>query len=518
MVKIFIAACAALAVGILAAVMLQLSSTDNLQKFVPPVDETAKPLIPRFKNVADSIKLSTPSNGPVCSANAAGAAWMDLDHKGSQELMLSSYSGWNMVWSVSAQKADPLQNLGLIKGATGLSVADYNNDGWDDILVSTQSGPRLYRNYSGRLKDVTAGSGLKAHKLGMSAAWGDLNRDGLLDLVLVQGNNCVGGTSTGFHFGQMRLYAQASTGKFVNSDRLLKPVAIPALGMAAAWTDLNNDGWLDLYLANDDMGGIGNQAWLNKRGRLVQSFRSAEISINSMGIGLGDTNRDQRMDLAISNIEPMNLLLNRRSGFSRKRLSSSLTTHLPITWGSVVEDFNNDGWEDVFSSAGGIEGAAPDSQVFYLNRGDRYQITDYAAQAGLDGPHRGRAVATTDLNRDGNMDAALASLNGQPALYINQGAARQGHWLQVALTGNPSLNSPSSACGARAWVTAGKLRLMREVDCGSEGFASSSDRALHFGLGKEDQTVVLKVRWPGGQMKTYRLQPDRRYNISQQAK
>jgi hypothetical protein len=515
MKRLILIALVAVASGCLAAAIMQVSRTSNLQSAATLVEPSAKPLIPRFDDVAKRIGLSSPSNGAVCSANAAGSAWIDLDHKGAPELALGSYAGWNIVWSVSASKATPVQNLGVIKGATGLTVADYDNDDWDDLLVSTQSGPKLYRNYSGQLKDITSSSGLQPHKLGMSAAWGDLNRDGLLDLALIQGNNCVGGTSTGFHFGQMHLYTQRPGGRFVLSDKLVKPTAMPALGMAVAWTDLNDDGWLDLYLANDDMGGVGNQAWLNKHGRLVKGFPSANISINSMGIGLGDVNRDSRMDLAISNIEPMNLLLNRPGKFKRERLASSLATHLPITWGSVVEDFNNDGWEDIWSSAGGIEGGDADSQVFYLNRGPNHAIDDYAQSAGISQHHRGRSVAAADINHDGNLDVALASLNGRPALFMNKGSSRTGHWLEVTLKGDPIHKSPRSACGARAWATSGPLKLMREVGCGSEGFGSSSDPTLHFGLGSSLATVKLKVRWPGGQIKHYKLQPDRHYVIKE---
>ena len=517
--KLLIIAVCAAAAGAAVAIASALTDSSRLaETSVQSVNQESRNYTPRFENIAQKIGLPSAAKGSGCDANSAAAAWIDLDHKGSPELILGSYRGWNVIWRVTTDKAEPVANLGQIPGATGLSVADYDNDGWDDLLVATQRGPRLYHNRQGTLEDVTSSSGLMPHKLGMMGAWGDMNKDGLLDLALTQGNNCVSsGDTGGFHFGILRLYLQESPGKFKAADNLLSAPPRPALGMAVSWTDLDNDGYLDLYMSNDNIGGVQNQAWRNQGGkRLVKGFNSSEIDVNSMGVGLGDLNRDGRVDLAISNIQPINTLTNLPKRFERTRLSAYSYASLPVTWGLIVEDFNNDGWEDIWSPAGGIEGqGARFPQVFFLNRGNTRQLTDVGKLAGLDQDWRGRSAATIDLNHDGLLDVAMAGLNDKPALFINRGAKVKGNWLQVRLKGDPLLNSPLSACGARAWLKVGKTEWMRELECGSEGFLSTSDRMLHFGVGVAKGPGTLKIRWPGGQTEQRQVTLNRSYIFAQ---
>lgn len=517
--KLLVVALCAIAAGAAVAVGAALTDSDRLAEVsVEPLDGETRRYTPRFENIAQKIGLPDTIKGVECDANAAAASWINLDHKGPPELILGSYRGWNVIWSVTPDKAEPVANLGKIASATGFSVADYDNDGWDDLLVATQRGPRLFHNQQGTLRDVTSSSGLKAHELGMMGAWGDFNRDGLLDLALTQGNNCTSDKSGGgFHFGVLRFYLQEAPGKFASADNLLSFPPRPALGMAVSWTDLNNDGWLDLYMSNDNIGGVQNQAWRNDRGRrLVPGFKSSEIEINSMGAGLGDLNRDGRIDLAISNIQPINTLTNTPKKFERTRLSTASYASLPVTWGLIIEDFNNDGWEDIWSAAGGIEGESTRfPQIFFLNRGKTRQLTDVGRAAGLGGQWRGRSPATIDLNNDGLLDVAMAGLNDKPALFINRGAKVKGGWLQVRLEGNPQLNSPRSACGARAWLQVGRTEWMREVECGSEGFLSTSDRMLHFGTGRAQGPATLKIRWPGGQVERHKVSLNRSYRFLQ---
>jgi len=513
---IIIAACLA---GVALALVVALTDSQRLaENSVQSIDQEAQRHTPKFVNIASKLGLPATERGVNCSANSAAVAWIDLDRQGGPELILGSYTGWTTIWQVDSQSAEPIANLGLIPSATGLAVADYDNDGWDDLLVSTQKGARLYNNRSGRLVDVTASSGIKPHKLGMTAAWGDMNRDGLLDLALTQGNNCANsGPKRGFHFGQPRLYLQTSAGRFRQSHDLLAEPVRPALGQAVGWTDLNDDGWLDLYFANDNIAGADNQAWRNEKGKLVPGFKSSEIGINSMGLGLGDLNRDSRMDLAISNIAPVNTLINKGTRFQRDRLQAYSYNHLPITWGLIVEDFNNDGWEDIWSAAGGLEGqGGKNYPVFFLNLGPDRDLIDVGKFSGIKKRWRGRSPAIADLNNDGLMDLVMASLNDKPAFFINKGSAIKGNWLNIRLEGNPALNSPRSACGARAWLTVKKITWMREMGCGSEGFLSSSERMLHFGTGNLAGSGRLKIRWPGGQAESHQVNLNSEYSFVQQ--
>ena len=528
--KILIITACAIVGGIVIALVVALIDQNRLNGSPGTLSPSIAKIAPRFENIADQIGLTRQPPGDICSANAAGAAWINLDNKGNEELVLGSYQGDTIVWQISNKKATMVQNLGAIKSATGLSVADYNNDGFDDILVSSQVGSVLYQNFKGRLKKVEVG--LLKGGLAMDGAWGDYNRDGLLDLAIAQGNNCVAG-SRKIHFGKLLLYKQNKNHTFTIQKTLptaadqseQNRVAIPdskpraSLGLAVAFTDLNDDGWLDLYEANDHLGSVPNQAWVNDKGSFRLGFPSTDIGINSMGIGLGDYNRDARMDLAISNIEPINLLINSvDSQFGNTELSQANSKRVAVTWGLIGEDFNNDGFEDIWSAAGGIEDAGPEYQSFYLNQtkeigADRASFVEIGRSIGLNQLRRGRSAAYTDLNNDGLLDVALSSLNDKPSLYLNQGSPVKMNWLSVRLRGRGK--SPRSACGARAWLQIGQSEWMREVSCAGEGFLSSNTLDLHFGVGLRSGPASLKVRWPSGKEAVYPVKLDRLYKLTE---
>lgn len=522
----FSVAAGALLLGVVAALVLLILDQDKLNSRQTKLDPTTAALAPRFENIGPKIGLRGEPDGDICSANAAGAAILDKDKSGAR-LVLGSYQGDTIVWNIDEKKARIKQNLGRIAEATGLAAADYNNDGREDLLVASQRGPRLFQNKKGRLVDVTQGSGLRGGGLGMAGSWGDFNRDGLLDLVLTQGNNCVAGDSD-YHFGVMRLYRQNKNHTFSVADNLLMEKPRPGLGMAVAFVDLNDDGFLDIYQGNDYLGGVPNQAWRNEGGRkFIPDFRSSEIEVNSMGLGLGDINRDQKIDISISNIEPIKVLISNNSAtspqntqYTTQRLTQANPRRVIVTWGLITEDFNNDGWEDIWSPAGGIEDAGPEPQSFFLNKTrspglDRVVMQEIGQSIGLGGLLRGRAAATVDLNNDGLLDVALNSLNDPPALYINRGSQKKGRWLKVKLIGDEKKRSPRSACGAQVSLKVDQESWVREVECGSEGFLASSDKTLHFGVGMAKGDAQITITWPNGDQELHPVSLNSSYVFKQ---
>jgi hypothetical protein len=444
----------------------------------------------------------------------------------------------------------------------GAIWGDYDNDGWEDLLIYKWGYPQLFRNTGdGHFTDVTEQAGLRQWMNSNAAAWIDYDRDGLLDLY-------VGGyfrsdidlwrlqttriMENSFEFaangGKDRLFHNLGGGRFQDvTDRMGVGGTRWTLAVAAA--DLNEDGWPDLFLAND----YGpEELYLNDRGRrfVLSGAGLEQDSKSGMSATLGDVLNRGRLDVFVTNIsEPgylfqgNNLRLNLLAEVGRfQQGAEGVLVDAGWAWGAQFGDLDNDGRNELFIVNGYISAnrtksywyamskiAGANGNVFEdanswpaigdasLSGYERSRVlkarglsdwTDVAAAAGVTDELDGRAVALVDLFNRGVLDVVVANQN-QPALVYRNTAAAGNHWIAFRLVGT---RSNRSAIGALVTVEAGGQRQMRVVDGGS-GFASQNDRRVHVGLGTQTQAERVEIRWPSGLVQTIANLPSDRLHV-----
>jgi enediyne biosynthesis protein E4 len=439
----------------------------------------------------------------------------------------------------------------LNRAGEGVSMGavwgDFDNDGWEDLFVSKWGYQQLLRNdgASGTFTDVSEQAGLRRWMNSNGAVWLDFDRDGLLDLYVT------GYFRSDIDFWHLRttrimqhswefasnggknlLFRNLGNGRFQDVTDSLG-VGSTRWTLAAASADFNDDGWPDLYLAND----YGpEELYLNKEGKRFELARAGlqDDSKSGMAVAIGDVYNRGRHDVFVTNISEKGYLFqgnNLRVNFLKEldrfdEVASGVVADAGWAWGAQFGDLNNDGLLDLVVANGFISAdstrsywyamskiAGAQGNIFedarnwpaigtaslsgyersrmLLNRGAA-GFEDVAEAAGMTDLLDGRAVAMADLFNRGTLDVIIANEKGPALIYRNADSAR-GHWLELKLVGT---RSNRSAIGADVTVEFGNVRQRKVVDGGS-GFCSQNDRRLHFGLGAERPGRVV-VRWPSG--------------------
>jgi hypothetical protein len=487
---------------------------------------------PTFADVTAAAGLTTRLPATACGEWAAGAAWGDVDLDGDLDLYLPRRKGDARLWINDGRGhfTDQAAARGVADvggGASGASLADYDNDGDPDLFVFGSRGNRLYRNdNTGVFTDVTAtaGVGTVLGAQATSAAWGDYDRDGLLDLYVTFYGACgpFGLQSLSYH--RDHLYHNEGNGTFTDVTRLVEqdPArtddgATTGAGFQAAWFDYDADGDPDLYLANDFLGAHPdrNHLWRNDGPGPNGSWRFTDVSVesstafamNTMGIAIGDYDGDLDLDMALSNIDTNRLLRNNGDGTftdvgSTARIARPRgnIAQRPVTWGTGFYDFNLDGWEDLYFAGGFFERPVPTANELYVNLGDG-TFADLSAPSGASDNAPSRGVAFADYDRDGRIDLYVVNQGTTPRLFRNVTSSPKAHWLEVATVGT---RSNRDGCGARLIAHFGERSLIREVSCGSTSLSSWSDTVVHFGLGEATSVSKLMIVWPSGTRQTLR--------------
>ena len=419
-------------------------------------------------------------------------------------------------------------------GKVALS-ADFNNDGWMDLYLCNYGPNILYlNNGNGTFRDATARAGVGDPRWSSAAAAADFDRDGKLDLFVanyldydvnhlpVSGKFCsyrgipVACGPRGLKGAGDTLYRNNGDGTFTDVS-LRAGVSDPEgyYGLGAAWGDCDNDGWPDLFVANDT---TPNYLYHNNHdGTFTDVAVRAGVAFSEdgraqagMGLEFEDLDNDGWLDIMVTNFSDDYNTLHRNTGKGSCRddsYSAGITadSFRDLSWGVGFYDFNNDGFKDVFIANGhiypqvdryGLNISYRQQNKLYLNLGGgKLRNVNAAAGSGLAIAKSHRGAAFADFNNDGWIDVAVVALDERPTLLMNQGVRGQ-HWTLIRLVGTASNRF---GIGARITVKAGGLTQTREVKAGGS-FASSNDPRAHFGLGGATLIDELVVAWPSGKV------------------
>jgi len=373
---------------------------------------------------------------------------------------------------------------------------------------------QLVQSGNATFVEVSEELGLSAYsQRTMGVAFGDFDGDEDLDLYVVNHAFCFPQTGSEIRAGD-HLYRNEG-GVFVEQSGMLDLEVMSSVGFSASWVDVERDGDLDLIVINDDVGGpIGNPnaLWRNEGpgetpGSWSFSDRSqasgiAQNGVNGMGLALGDVDHDGFVDLAFSNIGDNHLLLNQGDGTfvdvseATGVQRSSLPWDRPsITWATHLWDHDNDGDLDLYFTGGRIKGTAPIPDAFFDNQGDG-TFEDRTWSFGLTDPASGKASALVDLDRDGSWELATTAWGGELRVYRNRSAelAEANHWLDVELEGR---GGNREAVGAIVELTTAR-GMQTCFHTNRPSLGAGGETTCHFGLGEDAEIEGLRIIWPDG--------------------
>ena len=398
----------------------------------------------------------------------------------------------------------------------GVAVGDYDNDGYPDLYVTSYGKNTLYHNNGdGTFTDVTAKAGVTAGGWSVSAGFFDYDNDGKLDLFVTRymewdtqhSKDCGGAYHTYCPPGEFPrttsiLYHNRGDGTFEDVSEKSGIASKKGHGLGVAFADYDGDGFTDIYVAND---GMQQYLWHNNgNGTFTEVGLEAGAGLSldggplsGMGVVFQDYDNDGRPDIIVTTLprQTYGVFHNEGKGaFADQGLQTGVAMMSGVTsgWGVGLEDFDNDGWKDLFIAQGhvldNVEKIDPslhylEPTLLALNRNGRFERADSGSEALV----AARGAAFGDLNNDGWMDVVTTVLGQRPQVFMNRGGSN--HWLTITLRGT---RSNRDGLGARVLVN-GQTRFA--TTAGS--YESANDKRLHFGLGIAT-TAKVEIFWPSG--------------------
>ncbi len=426
----------------------------------------------------------------------------------------------------------------------GAAAGDYDNDGKPDLYITALEGDRLFHNEgNGKFRDVTATSGIKNANFGTSAAWFDYDKDGKLDLFVanyvqwtqkgdlhcsLDGQTKSYCTPESYKGTSSKLFHNAGNGRFddVTQRAGLGEPSSKSLGITVF--DYNNDGWPDLFVANDTQ---PNKLYRNKKdGTFAEEAVSAGVAFSeegvargAMGTDAGDYDRSGRPHLLVGNFsnQMLGLYHNEGNGLfvdEAPRSSVGRASLLTLTFGVFFFDYDLDGWPDMLAANGHIDEEIGRVQpkvtyaqtpLLFHNLGKgKFEPVQKAQSVEFQRPIVARGAAYGDFDRDGDLDVVITTNQGPAYLFRNEGGNKN-HWIRLKLVGS---KSNRDAIGAKVTID----KQTQTVHTGSS-YCSQSDAALTFGLGQTTRIPAIEVEWPSGvKQKLTNVAADQHLTIQEQ--
>ena len=486
----------------------------------------------------------------IVETKGSGIAFFDYDHDGWLDVYLTNGLRLNEKWPVGQEPRSHLfknnrdgtftdvterSGLGQVGWQTGVSVGDYDNDGWDDLFCGFWGHNALFHNNGdGTFTDVSKKAGVYNERVRWTSGstWLDYDRDGWLDLFVAnflefditkvppagtQNSTCMWkGVSVlcgprGLHSGSNILYHNNGDGTFTDVTEkagILKPG--PRNSISTVSYDFDNDGWPDIYVAVDSEASL--MFHNNRDGTFTDVGLMSGTAVNDegreqagMGIGVADYDADGWFDIFKTNFtdDTCDLFHNDGDGaFSDVTFASGVgVNNNYVGWGCGFVDYDNDGWPDIIQVNGHVypevEQWFPDAnfkqkRVVYHNEGNG-KFEDVSAQmgSGIAERYSSRGAAFGDFDNDGGIDVLVLNMNDPPSLLRNIGGNKN-NWIKIKLIGT---HCNRTAVGARVRVLNGKHAQMDEVHTGGS-VMSQSDLRLHFGVGQAKNIDLIEVKWP----------------------
>jgi hypothetical protein len=494
--------------------------------------------------------LSSPEAKYIVESMSGGVALIDYDRDGWPDIYFTNAPSVEMAQHGQRARSalyhnnhdgtftDVTENAGVGYPcwAMGAVVGDYNNDGWPDLLVTCLNGVVLYRNNGdGGFTNVTSEVGLSGDAgWATGAAFGDYDRDGWVDLFVAH--------YVDFHLGDLPAFGSSKSCKYLGLDVQCGPRGLKGAsdnlyrnlgngkfsdvskqsgvddperryGLTALWSDFDNDGNLDLFVAND-----GQPNYLYKgdgKGHFDEVALTSGVAVNNdgfeqanMGVAAGDPMHAGKSSLLISHFDNEYAAYFKNEGsmnFTDESIASGIArgTQGFVGWGDAFVDFSNSGWQDfllvnghVYPQVDSTQTAAryKEPKLLFLNqRNGNFRNISLRVGDALKVPQVSRGMAIGDLFNDGRLEAVVENLVGEPMILRPEGGPPN-HWISFQLE---SMSRNRLALNARVRVTAGGQTQMEEVQSGGS-YLSQHDLRLHFGLGHQNSADTVEILWPDG--------------------
>ena len=535
-------------------------------------DVTARTPLAQFRH-----NSGNPRKDYIVETTSGGVAVFDYDNDGLADIYL--LNGSTMAAERGKEKApraalyrnlggwkfeDVTEKAGVAneRWGMGVSVGDYDNDGFSDMYVGNFGVSRLYRNNgNGTFTDVAPKLGVARKGWSTGASFGDYDRDGRLDLfvpgyVTLDLNDLPPSPADAAKPGQIAqnfcqfrgvpvmcgprglkgegdtLYRQKADGTFEDvSDKSGAGDAPGYYGFTSVWVRVNEDDLLDLIVVNDS---TPNQLYINKGdGTFEETGYPSGVALNEngreqagMGLGVGDYDNDGLVDFHVTNFSDDTNTLYHNDGdgnFTDVTFQAGLgEPTIPfLGWGTAFLDYACEGWKDITVANGHVYPAVDKQQwgtsyahqlLLFRNlrhpdpqqaaRGVRkFERVGAAPGTGLAESWPARGLAVGDLDADGRPDLVLNNTDAAPTLLRNV-CETKSRWLRLRLVGDTAKKSPRDATGATVYLTAGGVRQRADVVSGGS-YSSHNDTVLSFGLASAAKVDRLEVKWPDGSTETF---------------
>lgn len=495
-----------------------------------------------FQEIANEIGLNfIHSTGDkdlnnIVESSGAGAAFLDYDKDGYIDLYVCNGTWVKGISNGKKPAVMPGNHLYHNRGdgtfedmtgkagvggpwySMGVTIGDYNNDGFPDMYVSNYGTNVLYKNNGdGTFSDVTKHSGVGGgeNDFSVGAAWLDYDNDGFLDLYV--GNYLNFDPNYKYYYaadgfpGPMAYDAQPDILYHNNGDGTFEDVTKAmgindvdgrAMGVSAA--DINDDGFVDIYVANDHS---MNYLWLNKGGKGFTdigtpsgtAFGQAGQSTISMAVDFADYNRDGLLDIFVSDDKYCRLFENLGNEiFTDQSFQAGIA--LPasqyVGWSSSFIDYNNDGFVDIFKANGALKHLEGQEAQMFENQGDG-KFRDVSRELGKYFNQKlvGRGACFGDYDNDGDIDGFVVNLNDK-GVFLRNNKGNLNNWLLLTLEGT---TSNKDGIGSRVKVKTGNITLLSQKKS-TTGYLSQNDPRIHFGLGKNTIVERIEIKWPSGKI------------------